>query len=251
MKSARRKTNELRTLAHFETLWRTALWLTLRKSLAENLVLRTMTRGYQERHDSDELVSERVRLFRILTREFFGRGKQRRRWDPPGSLSENRKSTARSEWRIPLGSNTAIEHAQLLQLNMLSDYLLKGAIARLRPRSRLIMILLFRERFSYADIAYIMDISRNSVKTILTRLRAAILSNVLENVEDFGNQGDSHSAFPTNSAQSDRDPKRAFLHVPFIFPQESPAESTFDRWENEGGALRVRSPGFRLCSDSP
>ena len=195
------------TFPHLDAVRRTALWLTMRGIAAEKLVLETMMRAYREWHVPDDRVGDTARLLRMLTREFFGCGKQRRRWNQPGALSENVSPTAGSGWRIPPSPVSAIEHSQLPLLSVISDVSVKGAIARLRPRSRLIMLMLFRERFSYSEITYIMDLSRDSVRTILTRLRTVILRAVCEN------------------------------NVPFILPHDTPAGSTFGSRENGAGSV--------------
>jgi RNA polymerase sigma-70 factor, ECF subfamily len=211
--SVRRAKFEADTFPHLDALWTTALWLTRRSSLAENLVLTTITRAYREWHVPDDRVGDKSRLFRMLTREFFGCGKRRRRWGQSGALSENIMTTAGSVWRIPRGPVSAIELLQLPLLNEISDVSVKGAIARLRPRSRLIMLLFFRERFSYSEITYITDLSRDSVRTILSRLRAVVLRAVCEN------------------------------NVPFILPQDTPAGSTFGSREDGGGTI------MRYCKE--
>jgi hypothetical protein len=115
----------------------------------------------------------------------------------------------------------------------------------------MIVILSFRERFSYADIAYVMDLSRNSVRTILTRLRTVILRHILENANYLKEEVNSKSAFRAGGAESDRDHKKVCLYLPFMFPQEVPSTSALDCWENEGGSLKVQLPGLRLCANSP
>ena len=214
--SVRRASFEADMFPHLDTLWTTALWLTMRSSLAEKLVLTTVTRAYPEWHVPDDRVGDKTRLFRMLTREFFGCGKQRRRWDQLGALSENVRSTADFGWRIPPGTVSAIEYSQLPHLSVISDVSVRGAIARLRPQSRLIMLLLFRERFSYSDIAYITDLSRDSVGTILSRLRTVVLRAVCEN------------------------------NVPFILPQDTPAVTavtTCGGREDGGGTV------MRYCKE--
>ncbi len=183
-RSARRKVFEKDTSPHVDALWRTALWLTLRGSLAENLILKTMTRAYQEWQDSEDLVNSKARLFRTLTREFFGFGKHKRHCQPSSAfLSENIRTIADPQGRNPQVTTAAIGYSQLPLLADTSQVAVKGAIARLRPRSRLMLILLLRERYSYADIAYITDIRESSVKAILTRLRRLIPLYLAEHAE--------------------------------------------------------------------
>lgn len=238
MKAARRKKFEVDTLPHLEALRRTALWLTMRDRLAKDLVLNTITRAYREGHDSGDPVGAKARLFRTLAREFFGNGKRKaQRYRLGRFLSETNGTLVNTEDTNLQERTPATEFRQLPLLAGASEVFVKGAVARLRPHSRLMMRLLLCERFSHDDIAYIMDLSRNSVRTILTRLRAVILRYILENANYLKEVTDSQSAFPASYTKSDRDGKSAFLHLPFIFPRESPAGSTFDRWENEGGAV--------------
>lgn len=187
--SQRRASFEADALPHLNALWRTALWLTMRGSAAEELVLKTMTRAYVEWQGHSDLIGSKARLFRTLTREFFGFGRQKQKQQQsPPFHSEHLTTTAGFERRNPPATIAASGHSQLPPLAGISHVAVKGAIARLRPHSRLMLILLFRERCSYADIAYITDLRENSVKTILTRLRCFIPHHLTELAElEVGN----------------------------------------------------------------
>lgn len=180
-KSVRRKAFENDTFPHLDALGRTALWLTMHSRLAEDLVLTAMTQAYREWQDSRESVSSKVRLFRMLAREFFGFGMRQRRYQTSTSFhSENIKTTERPEGRNLQATTAAISRSQLPLLADIPHVAVKGAIARLRPHSRLLLILLYREHYSYADIAYITDIRESSVKAILTRLRRLLPHHLAE-----------------------------------------------------------------------
>ncbi len=171
-RSVRRKTFEKDTFLHLDALCRTATWLTMRQSLVENLVLRTMTRAYRLWHKPADPVRGKARLFRILIRSFFGANPQVHK--PGRYLSENLGFAELMEEGNGYHSKASIGHQQLPLLMMAPDASVMGTIARLRPQSRLMMILLFRERFSYADIAYVTDLDESSVRSILTRLRRLV-----------------------------------------------------------------------------
>lgn len=171
-RSVRRRTFEKDALLHLDALYGTAIWLTMRQSLAEDLVLKTMTRAYRSWHKPTDSASGKARLFRILARSFFGANPQIHK--PGRYLSENLGSAVLMEEGNGHYNKASIGHQQLPLLMMSPDVSVMGTIARLRPQSRLMMMLLFRERFSYTDIAYITDLDESSVRSILTRLRRLI-----------------------------------------------------------------------------
>jgi DNA-directed RNA polymerase specialized sigma24 family protein len=171
----------------------------MRGSLAQTLALRTMMKAYREWHLDDGNISNKARLYRILAREFLGIGKGKTHKYQPGQfLSETNGTSANIGNVNPREVTSATEFRRLLLSDGSSDVSVKAAVVRLRPQSRLMMTLLLRERFSDTEIAYIMDLSRNSVRAILARLQAVILRSVLES------------------------------NVPIMFPQEDPADSTSD-----------------------
>jgi len=201
VKSARRQRFEADTFPHLEALWRTALALTMRLSYAEDLVLRTMTKAYPTWHGSVDTVGSKTRLFRILAREFSGAGNRR---NQPGQfLHENGKTGANNgdsgrQYGVP-----SIDPRELLLVSRISDVSAKGAIARLRPESRLIMLLLMRERFSHADIAYITDLRKDSVKSIFGRLRRLIPRYLIQRADCSVTAADSRTALQVQGVSSD------------------------------------------------
>ncbi len=172
VKSAQRERFEEDTFPHLEALWRAALWLTMRRSFAEELVLKTMTRTYRSWHGSVGTVGTKARLFRILTREFFDA--DNRRHQAGWFLPEQCGTAANTDDGGPQYPVASIDRQELLLLTKIPDVSVKQAIARLRPQSRLIMMLHWYERFSYTDIAYITDLRKDSVKSILSRVRRLI-----------------------------------------------------------------------------
>ncbi len=183
VKSAQREKYEEEALPEVEALWRTALWLTRRWSSAEDLVLKTMAKAYRTWPGSADTVGIKARLFRILVREFSNGGNGTH---PPGwFLPEQCESTANAGNGDRHYSDASIDHQELSRLTGMSDVSVKGAIARLRPESRLIMILQRGERFSYADIAYITDLRKNSVRSILGRFRRLIPRYLVQHADCF------------------------------------------------------------------
>jgi len=241
--SARREIFERDLSVYLEAIWKTALWLTMRRSLAEALVIKTMTRAYHEWQDPIDSVNGKARLFRILTREFFGFGNRKHSSGLRLFLSESIKVTAGSQGRSPQNTISTIEHTQLSLLTGISGVSVKGAIARLKPHSRLMLILLYRERFSYSDIAYITDLPMDSVKTILTRLRRLIPGYILENAGCLKETADSQPALGAYGGESDRDRKNVSLKLPSTCPRENPACAAAESWENEGGAVVSQGRG--------
>lgn len=242
--SGRRASFEADTFPHLDAVWRTALWLTMRSSLAENLALKSMTRAYQEWQNSGDLVSSKARLFRILTREFFGFGKQKQRWrQSTPFLSENIRTTADPEGRNPQTTMTAIRHSQLPLLPGISHVAVKGAIAHLRPHSRLLLMLLYRERFSYVDIVYITDQSENTIKAMLSRLRRLIPGYILETAACVTQIPESQPIDGKDGGASDRLLSNTSFKFPSPLLQRVPANAAAERWENEGGAVVGQKAG--------
>ena len=191
MKSTRRERFEEDTLGYLEALWRSALRLTMRKDLAEQLVLRTMTRAYRSWPDADDTVSAKVRLFRTLAREYSCAGTHGRHtgWFVPqqgGIAAGNGNGNG-----DPQHSKTSPDQWERLTSSAVSVLSVDEAIARLDIQPRLIMILLFREHFSYSEIAYITDLPKDLVKSTLGRLRRLIPRYILK-----------HDDCPTNTAES-------------------------------------------------
>ena len=172
MKSAERVAFEERTFPHLEALYRTALWLTMRKSDADDLVVKAMAQAYLQWRTSTQTVDIKARLFRVLVRESSATTATRRR---PDRLVRPRRTIPAlaycGERRYPEAS---IEEWELTKLAAVSDVAVKGTIAHLGARSRLIMILLLQERFTYAEIAYVTDLREQSVRMILGWIRRLI-----------------------------------------------------------------------------
>jgi len=236
--SVRRAKFEADSFPHLDALWRTALWLTMRSSLAENLVLTTITRAYREWQDSRDVASSKARLFRMLTREFFGSGTHRRRRQPFTLFhSENITTTAGPQRRNPQHMKAGIRHSQLPLLAGISHVAVKGVIARLRPLSRLLLILLYRERFSYADIGYITALSVNTIKAMLSRLRRLIPGYIFETAACATATSEGQSMDKKDGGAFDRLLSNASLKFPSLLFQEMPANAAEESWENEGGAV--------------
>jgi len=234
--SNQREVLEEEFFPYLDALWRTARWLTNSDSLAEDLVVNTMTRAYSEWSYSGDLIGNKTWLFKVLTREFLGFGKERQKPYHPGQyLSENISVTADPEAGNPRNTVSAIEQLQQGSANGFSEDFVRGIVARIRPQSRLILSLLYIGEFSYTDIAFITDLSRNSVRVILARIHKLMSKCILEYLECLDKNAKSQPDFIRPGAESERDHKSVSLNLPFIFAQKAPAESMYDGWENKVG----------------
>ena len=248
--SALRASFEADALPHLDALWRTALWLTMHGNAAEQLALETMTRAYRELKNSGDSVISKARLFRILTRVFFASGDRKRRWQQPTPFhSENVQLRGLTEGGNPQNKMAAIGPSQLLRLAAISDVSVKGAIARFRPPSRLLLLLLYRERFSYADIAFITDQSETTIKAMLSRIRRLIPGYILEIVARVREQSESQPVNGTDGSALDYVLDNASFKLPSLLVQHVPANAAAERWENEGGAVIGQGVGYLLCVD--
>ncbi len=200
-KSTQREGFEEDTLPHLETLWRAAHWLTMRKSCAEDLVLRAMTRAYRTWHASTDTVSTKARLFRILCMEFDHADYPG--YQPDRSLLENGKSAPDDGNGNGRHSFVSIKPEELPVLLLNSDVSVKGALAGLSVQSRFILILRMRERFSYEDISYITGLHRDSVKSILERFRRVIPRYLVLKGNGFMGTGNERTRLRVRMASSD------------------------------------------------
>jgi RNA polymerase sigma factor (sigma-70 family) len=224
--------------AHLESLYRTSLWLTMRGSLARDLIMRTMTNAYREWHTSKVLVSNKTRLFRILAREFFAPGEQRHTEYQTGNfLSENNDHVADSESGSLRHSVSETESMRQLLQSEASAASVKGAIARLKPNARLVMILLYCEYFTYDEIAYITDLSKTTVRKLLTTLRKLIPGYILENIERSHSTAATKSIFHLTDATCGYAVDNVSPTLLFSYNRRQPSDASIQRWENEGGTV--------------
>jgi len=225
-KSPQRETFEKDTFPHLEALQRTAQWLTMRRSHAEELVLKTMTQAYRSWHGSINTAGGKARLFRILVGEFYDNGN--RRHQTGRSLQERREVAGGSGKEGRQYPNASVDRWELLPVTRISGVFVKGAIARLEPQSRLIMILLFHEHFSHAEIAHITGLRKDSVKLILARFRRKIPLDLAQHAGSFLAEGDSRAKIRLCTGSSAMEKKLG----PCVQP-DSPAVNR----ESEGGTL--------------
>ena len=199
-KSARRARFESDALPHLELLWGAALWLTMRLSHAEDLVIDAMTQAYHSWEDSDQAVGSEVRLLRFLIRAFFATGGRPHR---PGRFLPEPHLTAENACDSAQPYPPPLTRRQQVLLTEMSSVSVRQVIAHLRVESRLIMVLLSHKRFSYADIAYITDLSENSVRVILGRLRKTIPQCLMLYADAPATGEHSRAPNPTSPASPD------------------------------------------------
>jgi len=198
---SKRQAFEKESFPHLDALWRIARWLTMQDSLAEEIVTNTMIRAYNEWPYSLEADNNKPRLFQILTREIYGFGLYRHLQDHQGQfLSENIKITTDSTAWDQQNIVPAVDELQLKMPNGFSEESVEGIITQFRPQSRLILLLLYIGEFSHADIAFITDLSVNSVRMILSRVRNLILKYMLEYAEGLDNKAKSLPVFISHDA---------------------------------------------------
>jgi len=231
--SVQRKRFEEDTLPHVEVLWRAALWLTMRWSYAEDLMLRAMTQAYRSWHGPADKFGCKARLFRVLVREFYDNGNRRhqtgRCLSQPGRNAEYADDGGRPY------KGVSIDRGGLLLLTGMSDSSVRGAIARLRTSSRLITILMMREGFSYADIAYITDIRANSVKSIVGRLHRLIPQYLVQNSGGTAAAVDIRTTSPVLRASSGKDKKLGPCEPPAAATTQAKTGTDADEQNNKGG----------------
>lgn len=239
MKSIEREKFESETLPHLEALMRTALWLTMHGSRAETLIVETVLQEYPIWPTYDSAVDAKVRLFRSLARRFFQHGSLHHQSNTP--VIERRPTepdAVGGAW--PDQSNTC-DRQQLDRLDGIPNVAFKGAIARLTPQPRLMVLLRWRESFTYDEIAYVTDLSEQTVKTILSRLRQLIPRYLRADAEWMD---DPH----INSVVGSESPQplpmmEPPLDLPVSSAKVAAADSAVSDWDNEGGAIQDAAAG--------
>lgn len=168
-KSNRRIKFEEDTFPHLKAICRTALWLTLHQRDAETLLVSTMEHAYRSGCDFSHFIVCRLELFRILVREFSRlRAHQHRSGQ---YLKENLTYMSVDNGEKKGFTDDSFDDYKLFLLTGIPQMFVKGAVARLRPLSRLVLILLVREKFTYEEISFITDLRVASVQLIVRRVR--------------------------------------------------------------------------------
>lgn len=198
IKSAQRQRFEEDTFPHLKSLWQTALWLTMRRSSAEDLLLKTMTQAYRTWYESWDTVNTKARLFRILNNELLecNADNHQRRWLHTESIKFG-PLAGESDTLYPVSS---VERNELLSLIGISPVSVKEVASHLSVRSRLIVILALRERFSYAEIAYITGLPNDSIRSILSKARRLIPRYLVQHTICFSTADERRPPFHSPGA---------------------------------------------------
>lgn len=232
------------TFPHLESLFQGALWLSMRGHVAEKLVLNTMARAYREWHDVIENYSAKVHLFKILALEFFVGERQEPIWhqtDQHRSGSINK--TINLEEKILKRRLITIKQNQLTFLTNIPKIRVKGAIAHLKPFSRFLLILLYRERFTYAEIAYITDLPQDTLINTLNKIRRMLPKYINQNAHNLGEANECESPAEIIRNQTASENNNNSCQYSFFFPDDFRINLATDDWENEGGTIASLSKG--------
>jgi hypothetical protein len=97
------------------------------------------------------------------------------------------------------------------------------------------LILLYRERFSYAEIVYITDLPESTIKAMLIRLRRLMPGYILESADRLRETVDNRPTVETRGRKSYRE--HVSLARPSAYTRAPRANASTERWENEGGTV--------------
>lgn len=226
---------------YISALWNTALWLTKRRSDAENLTAKTMLLAYDSWHDVADHSGPKARLFRTMFSEFLNSlpGAYR----PKKYLREHRGPAEPAAGGNREDKYTSINSSEMGLLTDIPDMYVRAAIARLRPVPRLIMVLHFGERFSCDDIAHITGLPTVSVRSILHKARRFIPGYLVRNGGRPADAGDRCDGHPRQEKQVGQTHGLGLQRRFHPYDQLFAANAATDQWENEGGALRDQLQG--------
>lgn len=232
MKSIRVDEFKAQALPYVGALWSTALWLTLRRSDAENLAAKTMLLAYDSWHDIADHSSSKARLLRIMFTEFFD--------SVPGAYRPEQYVHEHCGPDEPAAicdtgtAKTSIDSSEVELLADIPDMYVRAAIARLKPVPRLIMVLHFGERFSYDDIAYITGLPKASVKSTLNKARRLIPSYLVRNGGRIDDAAEGCDGCPDQDTSADRIHGLDIEGLPRLYGRVFSEEPASERWEDEG-----------------
>ncbi len=233
MKRIRVDEFKAQALPHIGTLWSTALWLTMRRSGAEDLAAKTMLLAYGTWHDVADRSSSKARLLRIMFTKFLDA--------VPGV---NRPEQYVHEYGLPGepaaiydtgATRTSIDSSEVKLLADIPDMYVRAAIARLRPVPRLIVLLHFGERLSYDDIAYITGLPRASVKSTLNKARRLIPGYLVRNGGRLAHAVEGCDGCPGQDTPADQIHGLGVEGLRRSYRRVLSEEAATARWENEGG----------------
>jgi RNA polymerase sigma-70 factor, ECF subfamily len=172
----RRKYFEARAFPHIEALYRTALYVSDSESDARDLVQETFAGAYRFWHKYQFNPDSRVWFFRLLANALSNK------YRPSLSLSavtNNNDEIDRHSSHPQLVDQQPIDEAGLVPFSVLSKDDVKNAISNLPDDFRLIVVLSLLEGFTYEEIASIVGIHLETVKSKLHQGRRLIQRELL------------------------------------------------------------------------
>ena len=175
---------EEEALPYLAELLSSAQWLTMRSSHAEELVSGTMAHAYRNWNLTEEPVSIKARLFRALFKTFSD--SDLRSHKAPWLTPKRRRHDDLEDSVLLQAQDSDLGRPELNLLQTVPTVTVRDAVSRLSVRSRFIMLLLFREQFSYAEIGYITGLRLDSMRAILGRLRRLVPRYLIQRTEIVG-----------------------------------------------------------------
>ncbi len=159
-----RKDFATHALPHLENLYRTALYVLGNESDAQDLVRESLVRAYKSWHECQFSANRRAWLFRIMVNALSSKYRP----SPDLSTAINNADEidgyfAYSRWM----SRQPIDHFGNVPFSAISEDDVRKAIAALPDDFRLIVVLSLLENFSYREIADIVDINLETVRSKL------------------------------------------------------------------------------------
>jgi DNA-directed RNA polymerase specialized sigma24 family protein len=202
-KSVERIHFEEETLPYLDVLLSSAQWLTMRSSHAEELVSGTMAHAYRNWNLTEEPVSIKARLFRALFKTFSDSNLRSRK--APWLIPKRRHHDDLEDSVVLQSQDHDLGCPELNLLQTVPTVTVRDAVSRLSARSRFIMLLLFREHFSYAEIGYITGLRLDSTKATLGRLRRLVPRYLIRQTEGAAIVSDHTPASLAYSSPMDDD----------------------------------------------
>ncbi len=170
---------EVRVMPHFESLYRTSLYILEEESRAQNLAIETFIKAYRTRNECKLSPNCRVWLFGIMTDILINQY-----WSYPGlsNLPDSAEGidgyVAYFRWmkRRPIGDSERFSFVGI------SEDHIKRVVWSLPDDFRLIVVLSLVENFSYREIAEITSLDQEAVKSKLYLGRRLMQSNLFDHV---------------------------------------------------------------------
>lgn len=159
---------------HLDSLWRTSLWLTRSEDKASLLVQQAYVSAYNEWSRAENHPDYRKLLFRSLSKQFLQHFAEE---NPP------------QRYAVSNNNNVNLDKTESPQLSTIPCHILGRVYAGLSPLIRLMVILSVCWGFAYREIAEMIGVEVDEVRSKIVMGRQQFKTLLIENFINAKNHG--------------------------------------------------------------